>query len=328
MDLSAADLTRTNLVGARLIGARLIGARLIGANLPGADLTRTNLTEANLAGANLTEANLTAADLSGANLTDANLERVMLNITTLTHTQFSRARFYRTTIADCDLSVALGLDSARFFGASSIRLDTIVKSGSNIPEEFLRGCGVPDAIITYMRSLVLEPIEFYTCFISYAHQDQAFASRLYADLQDRGVRCWYYPESATVGRRVWEDVERSIKVYDKLVVIFSQASLSSPAVVREIEVALNKEYSIAQNNAQRNRETTSEKPTRLTDPDVLFPIRIDDYVFSGWEHHRKHNVISRNVGDFVGWETDVRKYQDSLNRLLHALDPKSWPAVG
>ena len=67
---------------------------------------------------------------------------------------------------------------------------------------------------------------------------------------------------------------------------------------------------------------------RLRDPDVLFPIRIDDYVLDGWEHYRKPDVTGRNVGDFVGWDTNVQKYQESLDRLLHALDPKSWPAVG
>mgnify|MGYP001148875748 FL=1 len=45
---------------------------------------------------------------------------------------------------------------------STIGLDTIVRSGGDIPESFLRGAGVPDAIITYVRSLVTEPLQFYT----------------------------------------------------------------------------------------------------------------------------------------------------------------------
>jgi hypothetical protein len=28
-----------------------------------------------------------------------------------------------------------------------------------------------------------------------------------------------------------------------------------------------------------------------------------------------------------GWGKAHQKYQDSLRRLLHALDPKSWPVV-
>jgi len=61
---------------------------------------------------------------------------------------------------------------------------------------------------------------------------------------------------------------------------------------------------------------------------VVFPIRIDNYVFDGWKHHRKSDVTGRNIADFVGWDSDNDKYLNSLNRLLHALDPKSWPAVG
>ena len=38
----------------------------------------------------------------------------------------------------------------------------------------------------------------------------------------------------------------------------------------------------------------------LKDQDVLFPIRIDDYVLDGWKHHRKKNVTDRTIGDFTG----------------------------
>jgi hypothetical protein len=97
---------------------------------------------------------------------------------------------------------------------------------------------VPDAIITYVRSLVTEPLQYYTCFISYASGDQAFADRLYADIQAKGVRCWYFPETSVMGRRLWEDIDRSIRVYDTLVVICSERSLNRPATIEEIDRAL------------------------------------------------------------------------------------------
>jgi hypothetical protein len=283
-------------------------------DLSGADVFGANLAEANLTEANLRGVNLFGADLCGADLSRAALCQTTFLDTALNQTQFWQATLLRSALADCDLSGALGLESANHLGPSSIGLDTIVKSGGNIPEVFLRGCGGPESIITFVRSLVAQPIQFYTCFISYAHLDQAFADRLYADLQAKGVRCWYYPESATMGRRVWEDIDRSIKVYDKLVVICSEVSLNRPAVIREIVKSLEKE------DAGGN--------SKLTDPYVLFPIRIDNYVFDGWEHHRKSDVTGRNIGDFLGWDSDNDKYLNSLNRLLHALDPKSWPAVG
>ena len=45
----------------------------------------------------------------------------------------------------------------------------------------MRGAGVPEEFITYMRSLVANPIEFHSCFISYSSKDQEFAERLHAD---------------------------------------------------------------------------------------------------------------------------------------------------
>jgi hypothetical protein len=44
---------------------------------------------------------------------------------------------------------------------------------------------VPDPFIVQMKALVgaMEPIQFYSCFISYSTKDQEFADRLYADLQ-------------------------------------------------------------------------------------------------------------------------------------------------
>jgi hypothetical protein len=49
---------------------------------------------------------------------------------------------------------------------------------------------VPENFITFHRSLVNNPIEFYSCFISYSHDDKSFARRLHDQLQMRGIRCW------------------------------------------------------------------------------------------------------------------------------------------
>jgi len=53
-----------------------------------------------------------------------------------------------------------------------------VRSQGEIPAIFLRKAGVPNTFIEYARSLVKNPIEYYTCFISYSSKDQAFAERL------------------------------------------------------------------------------------------------------------------------------------------------------
>jgi hypothetical protein len=32
--------------------------------------------------------------------------------------------------------------------------------------------------------------------------------------------------------------------------------------------------------------------------EVLFPIRLDDYIFTGWNHYHKADVLAKNVEDF------------------------------
>ena len=336
--LSGADLRHTNMTGVNLQGATMRSVNLEDATLTGADLTGANLSGSSMLRTELGESDLTECRLMGATLTDtglshANMTRSILASASFIRTgfvgcQFDEALLANTIFSNCDFYRAIGLDGVRHGGPSTIGLDTIVRSGDSIPEEFLRGAGVPDTIITYVRSLVAEPIQFYTCFISYATADQAFADRLYADLRAKRIRCWYYPEDSIVGRRVWEEIDRSIRVYDKLVVVCSEQSLNSPAVVEEIEKALNKESDIVRQNVQRSKEASEQGVSpRLKDPDVLCPIRIDDYVMDGWQHYLKDTLKRRTIGNFVGWDNDNTKYLAGLNRFLHALDPKSWPAL-
>ncbi len=43
---------------------------------------------------------------------------------------------------------------------------------------FLRAAGVPESFLSYIKSLVVETIEHYSCFINYSTKDQEFAQRL------------------------------------------------------------------------------------------------------------------------------------------------------
>ena len=252
-------------VGRRLIGANLSWVNLSGANLAGADLGAARLTGANLGGASLREAILQATDLSGAKLENSDFTSAITDL---------------AVFGDNDLSTVKGLETVRHYGPSTIGIDTIYKSKGNIPEVFLRGAGVPEDFIIYMKSLVGKAIDFYSCFISYSSKDDDFAQRLYADLQAKNVRCWKFDENAKWGEPVWGEIDTAIRHYDKLVVICSEHSLQSPPVIREIERALQKE-----DREHRN---------------VLFPIRIDDYLFDEWDHPRKADVVSKVIGDFRG----------------------------
>jgi hypothetical protein len=106
-----------------------------------------------------------------------------------------------------------------------------------------------------------------------------------------------FSEDAKWGEAVWGGIDRGIKYYDKLVVVCSENSLQSPAVLREIERGLQRE----------DREKKN----------VLFPITIDDYIFDKWDHPRKADVLSKVGGDFRQWNDPA--YQKSLARLLKHL---------
>ena len=300
-NLSGASLFRANFLRANFFRADLSGADLRAVNLSGVDLSRADLSGANLGNADLSGADLSKADFSGADLFRANLSGADLSRANLSGADLDNARVGWSTLGNIDLSMAKGLDTVIHLGPSAIGIDTIYRSKGNIPEVFLRGAGVPDSFIEYMASLVGKPIQFYSCFIiSHSSKDERFCGRLYADLQTKGVRTWYLPEDTRWGEPVWGDIDHSTRIYDKLVVICSGDSLQSGPVLREIELALQREDRGGKN--------------------VLFLVRIDDYLFDRWEHPRKADVVSKVVGDFRGWDQDTARYDVAFKKLLRALE--------
>ena len=302
-DLSQADLRGANLRGAKLDGALftqadLRVAELEEANLRGAYFTLADLRGANLRGADLTGARLCEAYLGAANL-GARLLWADLSAADLHGADLTGAAIGRTTFAENDLSEAKGLETVWHVGASTIGIDTIYKSKGNIPEVFLRGCGVPEDFIVYMKSLVGKPIEFYSCFISYSSQDDDFAKRLYADLQAHNVRCWFTPEDLKIGDKFRMRIDEAIRIHDKLLLVLSESSVRSAWVEKEVETAFEKE------RGQDN------KP-------VLFPIRLDDAVMQTDQAWAADIRRTRHIGDFTRWK-DHDAYLQAFQRLLRDL---------
>lgn len=302
-DLTGADLIEVNLNGADLKGALLINTALASANLSNAKLTYALLSDATLSRASLTQANLFRADLAYADLAFANLINANLMGTNLTDANLvganlSYATMGWTKIGNNDLRAVQGLDTIQHQGPSSIGVDTIYQSKGSIPELFLRGVGLSEDFITYTRSLVNEPPGFYSCFISYSNYDQTFAEKLYVDLQNKGVRCWFAPENLRWGEKLRMGIDESIRKHDKLLLILSQGSISSRWVEQEVETALAKENEGAQT--------------------IIIPIRIDDTILQnniGWPAYIKN---TRNIGNFRNWK-DPESYEKSLERLVQTL---------
>src|SRR6266566_8014370 len=146
-----------------------------------------------------------------------------------------------TSFGDVDMSVVKNLETVKHQGPSTIGIDTIYRSQGNIPEVFLKGAGVDDTFITYIRSLVGKPIEYYSCFISYSSKDDAFARRLYESLQSNNVRCWFAPEDLKIGDKIRTGIDEAIRMHDKLLLILSENSVESAWVEKEVETAFDKE---------------------------------------------------------------------------------------
>jgi uncharacterized protein YjbI with pentapeptide repeats len=330
-DLGGADLSGANLRGADfrrayLCGASISGAQLCGANFRRSNLRKANLSNSNLLGATFVEAELHSADLTGANLQSANFENARLNDAKLANANLCEADLHSadlsgadlakanlsqaliggTVFGNLDLSRSIGLENAKHSCPSSIGIDTLYRSGGKIPHKFLRGAGIPDTFIQYIASLVGTGIEFYSLFISYSTKDQDFAERLHAHLQDKGVRCWFAPHDIKGGRKIHEQIDEAVRVFDRLLLILSEASMKSEWVKTEIAHARQKEI-----NQKRQ---------------MLFPLSLVPYTsLRQWKcfdadtgKDSAREIREYFIPDFSGWK-DHDQYQKAFDQLMKGL---------
>jgi TIR domain len=126
-------------------------------------------------------------------------------------------------------------------------------------------------LVDYLPSLLKKPVEFYSCFISYSSKDQDSAERLYTDLQNKGVRCWFAPQDLRIGAKT-DTIDEAIRHRDKVLLILSQQAIASDWVEDEVNKAFAEE---------RERKQT-----------VLFPIRLDNAVMQTAEPWPANCVIN------------------------------------
>lgn len=315
LTLTGADLTEAYLTGANMSDTTLSGACLSAAYLAGANLSRAFLTDACLIKADLVKADLTGADLTGADLTraylaGADLTGAKLFDTNLTNAQFDNTDFGeavlgRTIFGNVDLSSARGLETAKHMGPSIIGIDTLYRSKGKIAEPFLRGAGVPENLIEQIPSLTEQPVQFYSCFISYSHKDKSFAHRLHDALQGRGIRCWLDEKQLLPGHNMYDEVALGILKQDKVLLCCSKHSLRSWWVEAEITAAFAKEQKIRKKRGKR--------------VSIVIPLDLDGYLLEKWKDGKAAQLKVRLAADFKGWEQDKAKFQVQVERVVMAL---------
>jgi uncharacterized protein YjbI with pentapeptide repeats len=258
----------------------LRGAKLVGAQLNRADLNHTVMSGANLSSAFLDGTHLRDVDLRGADLSGANLRKADLRSVNLSGANLTATKLLETVFVDVDLTNVVGLDRCIHDGSSIIDHRTLQRSGP-LPLAFLRGVGLPDSWIEYLPSLLNQPIQHYSCFISYSSKDDEFANRIHADLQNSGVRCRFAPHDLPIGDKILDALDAAIRLRDKVVLILSEHSIKSGWVEDEVTAGFEEE--------------------RKRGQIVLFPVRLDEAVMNTNEAWAA-KLRARNIGDFTRWK--------------------------
>ena len=116
-------------------------------------------------------------------------------------------------------------------------------------------------------------------------QGPDFAERLHADLQNKGVRCWFAPHDMPIGAKIIDAIDEAIRLRDKVLLILSEGAIASDWVEGEVTRALDEE---------RTRKQI-----------VLFPVRLDDAVMQTSEAGRVCCAASATSGTSPAGRTTI-----------------------
>ncbi|MBI5950504.1 MAG: toll/interleukin-1 receptor domain-containing protein [Chloroflexi bacterium] len=314
IDLDEALLNGVNLNGVNLAGAKLNEALLSDANLHGANLGNASLRGSWLNGTDLSEALLGGAGFNRAELIGANLRKADLKGTDLNH-----AILGNTIIAQVDLSQACGLESVEHLAPSIIAADAIKLSKGEIPEAFLRGCGLGDWEIEsaklYKPGLsnqdiininykifdlrASQSIQISPLFISYSHADAPFVEKLEYRLVEKGIRFWRDIHDMTSGR-MEKQVDRAMRQNPTVILILSEKSTRSDWVEHEARLARELEKELGR--------------------DVLCPIALDDsWKSAQWPARLMEQIMEYNILDYSKWNDD-KAFGQVFNKMIAGLD--------
>jgi hypothetical protein len=139
-------------------------------------------------------------------------------------------------------------------------------------------------------------------YIIYGEPDRTFAEKLSKALEHSGVKTFFFPDHGVPGQPLHQMMRTGVNEHDRVILVCSKSALDRMGVLNEIEETLRREA--------RNGGVS-----------YLIPVRLDNYVFSGWNPPAMtaQAVRDRVVADFRDALIDPVKFDSELNRLLAAL---------
>jgi hypothetical protein len=120
-----------------------------------------------------------------------------------------------------------------------------------------------------------------------------------------GIRCWLDEKQLLPGDDIHEQVDRGIRLWDKLLLCCSKDSLTSWWVDNEIGKAFAKEQALMKDSKSKIL--------------VLIPLNLDGYVFDQWTNGKASQVRERLAADFRGWKRSHSKFEEQVEKLIRAL---------
>jgi hypothetical protein len=106
------------------------------------------------------------------------------------------------------------------------------------------------------------------------------------------------------GDDIYEEIDRGIRLWDKVLLCCSQASLTSWWVDNEINKAFEKE-----------RRLMQERSVKVL---ALIPLNLDGFLFK-WTGGKAEEVKSRLAADFAGWKRSHTRFERAFENVIRAL---------
>lgn len=132
-------------------------------------------------------------------------------------------------------------------------------------------------------------------FISYSDMNRKLADKIYSNIVDLGIDCFFAPHDMPIGAKQRDTLEERLSEANNVILILSQDSINSSWVEYEIETIYERE--------------------KITGKTILLPIRMDDEVMKTEKAWAANLRRTRNIGDFTNWQHS-NDYEQSFKRLL------------